>query len=657
MTFPAGQKGSHSPGSGPATGGPAATLVALALLAMMGGLMLSGARGDSATFDEPPHIAAGYTYLTRRSLDFNVEHPPLIKDLAALPLLFMNLDLGWEQAEIAAGKTPDWPTGDPWEFGRKLLDHSSPDPDAVLLAARLPMMAITLLLGWVLFAWTRRRYGPAAALLALTLFVLSPTLLAHGRLVTTDVGAAAGFFIGLIAFLRFLERPTGSNVLLAGAALGFVLLTKFSTFLLVPAFVLLALVWWWLNRGSAAASESRAPWGAPVRWSRGKLLIALPRFTRPAARPGRPDAARSAIPHVTAARVACVLLLGFALVYAVYAQHMKNLPPERQHERMEFFLEGRGVGNTPKDMVRWMVGRPAWRPLGAYFSGIIQNMIRSAQGGGVYLLGTFHPTGVPQYFPLVYLMKEPAALHVLTVLALLSALTGVYLWRTLPAAMRKSWRAMLREDFAAWAIVLVLAVYWLMSIRSHLNLGVRHILPVLPLTFVLVARELRSLAVRLPLAMNFREGFVVHTGLVLTGYFAFVGALLAWQAASVLRAQPHHMSYFNELAGGPENGWQRLTDSNADWGQDMGRLAKFVEERRIEKLALDYFGSSDANRYLAGKWEPINLCSEPRKGWVAVSTMFYQNSAANPACDYRRWLPIEKLAAKVGYSTLVFHVE
>ena len=141
------------------------------------------------------------------------------------------------------------------------------------------------------------------------------------------------------------------------------------------------------------------------------------------------------------------------------------------------------------------------------------------------------------------------------------------------------------------------------------------------------------------------------------GYFAFVGGLLLWQAMSVLRVQPYHMAYFNEFAGGPENGWQRVIDSNADWGQDMGRLARFVNEHHIDKLALDYFGSSDANRYLPGKWEPINACMPPRTGWVAVSTMFYQNSAATPPCDYRRWLPLEKLTAKVGYSTLVFHVE
>ena len=112
------------------------------------------------------------------------------------------------------------------------------------------------------------------------------------------------------------------------------------------------------------------------------------------------------------------------------------LDDERQIARAKFSLAARGVGNTPKDIAMWMTERPAWRPLGQYFSGMIQTMTRSAQGGGVYLLGTFHPQGVREYCPLVYLMKEPAALHVLTLLALLSALTGLLLRWGLPAAMR-----------------------------------------------------------------------------------------------------------------------------------------------------------------------------------------------------------------------------
>jgi hypothetical protein len=275
-----------------------ARVAALALLALMGWLMFSGVRGDSVTFDEQPHVAAGYTYLTRRSLDFNVEHPPLVKDLAAFPLLFMKLDFSWD--------VPDWFNGDPWEFGRKLLDHSNDDPDGTMFAVRVPMILVTLLLGWLLFAWTSRHYGSLAAIIALVLYVFSPTILAHGRLVTTDVGAAAGFFIGLSAFLRFLQAPTGKNIFMAGGALGLALLAKFSTFLLVPVFVFLALAWGLLNRRAAPIASQVIPrtWGSPVRWTRGALLLALPKFARPhhSAAPRAAGAPRLSAASAAAAR-------------------------------------------------------------------------------------------------------------------------------------------------------------------------------------------------------------------------------------------------------------------------------------------------------------------------------------------------------------------
>jgi hypothetical protein len=135
-----------------------------------------------------------------------------------------------------------------------------------------------------------------------------------------------------------------------------------------------------------------------------------------------------------------------------------------------------------------------------------------------------------------------------------------------------------------------------------------------------------------------------------------LAALLTWQAVSVLRAHPSYLAYFNEIAGGPDGGWQYVTDSNIDWGQDLKRLAQFVEERGITEIHLDYFGSADPAYYLNGKYRGGSGCLQPQKGWVAVSAMVYQGAPWNPACDYRRWLPMDKLVTKIGYSIFVFSV-
>jgi hypothetical protein len=125
----------------------------------------------------------------------------------------------------------------------------------------------------------------------------------------------------------------------------------------------------------------------------------------------------------------------------------------------------------------------------------------------------------------------------------------------------------------------------------------------------------------------------------------------------VLRLHPSYLAYFNELAGGPDGGWMYLNDSNLDWGQDVKRLAQFLEQQDIEEIHVDYFGPPDPVYYFSEKYKGPVGCGTPPKGWVAVSAMLYPGAPWNAECDYRRTLPIESLKAKIGYSIFVFHVE
>ena len=70
-----------------------------------------------------------------------------------------------------------------------------------------------------------------------------------------------------------------------------------------------------------------------------------------------------------------------------------------------------------------------------------------------------------------------------------------------------------------------------------------------------------------------------------------------WYGAGTLRVHPHHLAYFNEIAGGPANGWRLLVDSNLDWGQDLKRLARWMRTNDVPRLKLSYFGSADPAYY------------------------------------------------------------
>jgi hypothetical protein len=76
-----------------------------------------------------------------------------------------------------------------------------------------------------------------------------------------------------------------------------------------------------------------------------------------------------------------------------------------------------------------------------------------------------------------------------------------------------------------------------------------------------------------------------------------VWVLCGWLSLTALFAYPFYIPYFNELVGGPKNGYKYLIDSNFDWGQDAKRLKQFLDERGIQRIYLDYFGTQAAIPY------------------------------------------------------------
>jgi hypothetical protein len=211
---------------------PAAVAALLSAFSLLAFLSL---RGDSATSDELPHLPAGISYVDRLDFRLNPEHPPLAKAWAALPLKIAGLP----RADYASTA---WRRGDQWNFGQQVL-YGAGNPLRLLVPARSAVVLLGCLLGLVLFLFARDLFGRTAAFAALGLFAFSPTMLAHARLVTTDVPAALGFLLSVWTFRRFCRRPAASTAVAAGAALGVALLLKFSTVLLIPILAFLAVLW------------------------------------------------------------------------------------------------------------------------------------------------------------------------------------------------------------------------------------------------------------------------------------------------------------------------------------------------------------------------------------------------------------------------------
>jgi hypothetical protein len=202
---------------------------------------------DSATFDETSHVAAGVSYLETGDYRLNPEHPPLVKLIAALPLVLLHRT-GGDYASLAWTGKPDSDAepvrshANQWVFGFDFLNGAGRDPAKRLTPARCAVVALAVLLALVVYAWSRALFGLGPALFALILAVTCPTLLAHARLVTTDLPSALGFTATAWLVWRWLEAPSWHRAACAGASLGAALLFKFSCMLLVPVVVALAAV-------------------------------------------------------------------------------------------------------------------------------------------------------------------------------------------------------------------------------------------------------------------------------------------------------------------------------------------------------------------------------------------------------------------------------
>ena len=178
-----------------------AEAVCAALLMLMAVNLLTSISRKSITNDEIVHIPAGYYHLVAGEFQLNNEHPPLIKMWAALSLLLVQPD------EPPAPKTEGENFMErTWGFHERFWQANQARFQTVTFWPRVMMVPITLALGVLIFSFARRLFGETAGIISVALFVLEPTILAHGRIVHTDVPSFRLPFIFLRA-LPILKQP------------------------------------------------------------------------------------------------------------------------------------------------------------------------------------------------------------------------------------------------------------------------------------------------------------------------------------------------------------------------------------------------------------------------------------------------------------------
>ena len=178
-------------------------IAVLLLLVVLVGQVVHAISGESLTWDEGDHIFAGYESWKTHDFGLNPEHPPLVKQIATLPLL--SLDLKVPPLQHRFFKTESYLDG------RELLFRNGPanggkyPAGTLIFRVRIFAMIFTLLAALLVFSAGREMFGTAAGLIALTLFCFEPNLLAHGAYVTTDMAASCTIFATVYSFWRWVR--------------------------------------------------------------------------------------------------------------------------------------------------------------------------------------------------------------------------------------------------------------------------------------------------------------------------------------------------------------------------------------------------------------------------------------------------------------------
>jgi len=580
----------------------------LVLIAFWIGLLAS-LRGTSQTADEGMHALRGFTYWRFNDYRLNPANGNLPQRLIALPLLFGNY-------KFPPVSDTGWRTCQGWQLAREWFYESGNDADAMTRRGRAANGLLAVALGFLVWAWSRHLFGPRGGMLSLLLYVFSPTVLANGVLMTSDIAAALFFFAATWAWWRMLQQPTPARIIVSTLAMAGLFVSKMSCVVIFPvALTLLAL---------------RLVQGTPVSFRRSESSGIRSRATQLAI------FSAIAIGHILVVLLVIWSFYGFR--YSAFSPAMpggawtdetwelllEKPPPistlkqlglnsEQEKKKNEIFTREEADPErwstaalkaldavryetlTQEQQIRFdeLLARPPPKLIARIFETLRQHHVlpeaylyafahawHGSNERPAFLNGHFSRSGWHTFFPYTFLVKTPITVFVVIGFAVAALFARVRAKRLDPSGEKR----VVFQTAPLWALFLF---YWTAAITSHLNIGHRHILATYPPLFVLCG----AAAIWLQPHAGPRDSSARRVSALILSL-----ALLLLVFEVVYRF-PHYIAYFNGIVR-PEKAYRHLVDSSLDWGQDLPGVRSYIETRHPPTPAyLAYFGSASPSYY------------------------------------------------------------
>ncbi len=463
-----------------------------------------------------------------------------------------------------------------WKY--QLIDNQvnpiTPAPEVWLYRARPVNVLLGVALLLLLWYAARKLFSEATANFVLALAVLSPDLIAHFSMATIDGIGCLFVFACVVQWTRYWLHPSRAQAVILGLLLGGLLLAKFNS---PPLFALVLGLVLLLAPGEIKFNPRGFQWR----------------------------------------RAAAVCLIACLVVWTGYFFHVSKVIFANQMVTIYF------AGYTKLlqyDMPTLKTPVTIFLPACEWMTGLGMVVFHNMEGHRSFLLGHYSAHGSKLYFPAAMLLKWP-----LLVLLLGAAGACAVLWRKVPG-----WRTLLLMSIFP-------AVYLVFAITAHIDIGVRHVLPLYPF-LLLYAGAAVELAQR------------AHWDLRKTQ--TVLAFLLIAQAADIARYAPDYLSYFTILVK-PANTWQLLSDSNTDWGQGLVALRRYQAANPNQPMHLAYVGEVDPAWY-GIRYTRLREPDRPT-GIVVVSATHLSGQLLQDHSAYR-WLLQYPLKTILNHTLYVFEV-
>lgn len=517
------------------------------------GIGLSSVVQKSPTYDEPAHLTAGYSYCMYDDYRLQPENGNLPQRWFALPVLFGGYEFPVDPVA--------WQKADVWNLSARFLYASGNDPHSLMFRGRAFAILLSAAVCLTVYFWSTSLFGQTGGLISLLICSFSPTILAHGRLMTSDMCAALFFTVATWFIWKSLHHVTVATTLASAATVSGLAISKASVVLILPVVGLMLI--------------ARFAGRRPMRVTMGQSIHVK------VVHPLRQIAISVTVAAICTLAAFSTVWLAYGLRYQAAADNAVDR--FYKYDSLQQVVDL--VDGTPGEVLKWCADHhllPEAYLYGAAYVAVHRN--RSA-----FFNGDYSESGWRTFFPYCLTVKTP-----LPVLAMiLLGVTGIIMVRRVRSQTDTA------EALCGWYDTIplwsLLAGMWPVFILTSLNIGHRHLLPTYPAMFVLAG------------------GSAVWLSSISASMRLIPKVLLAWCIVESARAYPHYLSYFNQLVP-RDRAYEHLVDSSLDWGQDLPGLATWLKEHRSSgnsNVYLAYFGQGDPAYY------GIEATPIPVENWTA----------------------------------------